>query len=127
MKIHMKLLYSTILIAVLIGVVEKITTIRAETKLENIYFILGSSPNFFTVFFSCLVISIISTNGLSYSIGYLIGVVIYEFMQIYMPERTFDILDIVFSILGFLVFYLIFKLFSKLKNKRQSEAGNHHH
>ena len=48
------------------------------------------------------------------SITAVIGLTLYEFVQVFMPERTFDIKDIIASIMGGLFSYYLYKLLNKI-------------
>lgn len=51
-----------------------------------------------------------------------VGTICYEFLQIYIPERTFDPLDIVGSVIGIMLVLPFAMLINKLIPQTQTEA-----
>lgn len=63
---------------------------------------LWSAPNFISAAFVGSLCSLWFGNAeASVSLGFATGLVIYEFLQLFIPERTFDVMDIAASVLGF--------------------------
>lgn len=110
MNVFLKIIYSAAMITILIFANEKIITVRVESEIEILRVILGSAPNFLSVFFISLIIGVVSKKKIEYPILYTIGLVLYEFVQIYIPDRTFDFFDIVASVLGLLFYLILLKL-----------------
>jgi hypothetical protein len=63
---------------------------------------LWSAPNFISAAFFGTLCALWFVNGEpSGSLSFTAGLVVYEFLQLAIPERTFDVMDIVASVLGF--------------------------
>jgi VanZ family protein len=95
----------------LIFTIENIGVSRGDARDQYWIFFLGIAPNFFSTLILSFVFLILLKKPMSYSIGVCLGIAIYEILQIYMPERTFDIFDIIASLLGLAVTLCIYQLF----------------
>lgn len=101
-------------------------TLFEELKLRpylfkhHINLLADSLPNFLAVVILFLCYSVIKfpldeRKSISVITSSVIGLSLYEVCQIWMPQRTFDIKDVIASILGGVFSYLIFYIISKVK------------
>jgi VanZ like family len=115
-------------IYLLLLVIALIFTLFEEIKLRpyllkhhiHTLFLADSLPNFLAVVVLFLGYSVIrfpldERKTISVIISSVIGLSLYEVCQIWMPQRTFDIKDVVASILGGAFSYLIFYLVGKVR------------
>jgi len=87
-----------------------IEKLRALNNLDGFYIIaiVGSLPNFISVIiFTCIVKLIKLKNIKQTIIGYSIVIVIYEVMQLFLENRYFDWVDIIFTVFGAVVMLII--------------------
>jgi len=83
----------------------------------NDFGIQGFAPNLFTALSMCLFASYWTNKGhIKTMIFVTSGILTYEIEQ-YWTERTFDILDIIATIIGLGVSILIFKLFDRKRKE----------
>ncbi len=81
--------------------------------IEGLGLIVGSFPNFIGSVAVCLGISI-AEGRISYSIFCgVVGVTLYEFLQLFIASRTFDYFDILASVLAGVVVFLFGIVFDK--------------
>lgn len=99
------------LILLLATLVEIVGGLRKNVNSVHMQFLYGVMPNFLTVMIISFACSVVSSKGFSYAVGFTIGTVFYEFMQILIPGRTFDLFDILASCLGFLFYLLMRKIY----------------
>lgn len=73
--------------------------------------LVGSLPNVNSVLFGSVLIYTIfyGSKKDAYPIGYTGGVILYEFLQIFINDRTFDYYGLLGSLVGYILFFLIFK------------------
>ncbi|HEY9261236.1 VanZ family protein [Chitinophaga sp.] len=101
-------------------------TLFEELKLRPYLFkhhlniIAGSLPNFLAVVIPFLGYALIKfpldeRKARSVITSFVIGLSLYEICQIWMPQRTFDLKDVIASILGGFFSYLIFYIIDKVK------------
>lgn len=92
----------SVLFSVVIGVCAFALQWSVES-LRNEYstVFLWSAPNFISAAFFGTLVSLCFGNGkVVSSLSFTIGLIIYEFLQLIIPGRTFDVLDIAASVLG---------------------------
>ncbi len=92
----------SVLFSVVIGVCAFALQWSVES-LRNEYstVFLWSAPNFISAAFFGTLVSLCFGNGkVVSSLSFTIGLIIYEFLQLIIPGRTFDVLDIGASVLG---------------------------
>lgn len=106
--------------AIMIYLNEEVSFYRLHSgnKEQIIKFILSSAPNFISTFFLCLVCYFSGKkNYFLYMIGLFIGTSLYEILQLFIPKRTFDLMDIAFSLIGFILAYVISAYLDKMIRK----------
>ncbi|MDO6426403.1 hypothetical protein Q4489_05225 [Thalassotalea sp. 1_MG-2023] len=89
---------------------EKVTVLR---KGDFVFFpfILGVLPSFISALFLPLAYSLfkeVKLIALKTSYGIVIGLFFYELSQVFIAEATFDYYDLIFTLLGGLLFTIIF-------------------
>lgn len=89
-------------------------------------FLADSLPNFLAVVVLFLGYSIIKfpldeRKTISTIVSVVVGLSLYELCQLWMPQRTFDIKDVVASVLGGAFSWLIFRIVNKLKPSTPSD------
>lgn len=101
-------------------------TLFEELKLRSYLFrhhmniLADSLPNFLAVVILFLGYAVIKfpldkRKSINVITSFVIGLSLYEVCQIWMPQRTFDIKDVIASVLGGAFSYLIFYMVSKVK------------
>jgi len=81
-------------------------------------FIAGSLPNFIAALIFCFGLTIFKSPAqqkdiLKITFGVVAGLVLYEFVQLFMPNMVFDVKDILASVLGGMVSYIVISLVNK--------------
>lgn len=94
--------------------------------------LLAALPNFLYVFCAVMAIPVIEEGLISngwpsatrlstLAVAFTVGTFIYEIIQIWMPKRTFDLLDIGASVIGAVAAWQVYKrLWQALKAKQSS-------
>ncbi len=120
-----KLIYALILSLILIFTLYEELSLRRYLFQHQDYILAGSLPNFLAPLILSFAFVIIKDLNDSKSIiraiaGIVAGLILYEFVQLMMPHMVFDVKDIIASILGGLLAYLLIRLinsFVKPKDK----------
>ena len=73
-----------------------------ELRTDGGSFILNGAPNFLAVPITCA-FAFLATSGNKSTTAFFcaLGIIGYEFIQLDIDERTFDVVDIVFSVFGY--------------------------
>jgi glycopeptide antibiotics resistance protein len=87
------------------------------------FYLADSLPNFLAVIIPFLGYSVIkfplnASKSLRLIFSFVAAMTLYEVCQLWMPERTFDIKDIIASVLGGVCSYLIFLLINKIYGEK---------
>ncbi len=81
---------------------------------------LWSAPNFISAAFFGTLVSLCFGNGkVVSSLSFTAGLIIYEFLQLTIPERTFDLMDIAASVLGFGLSVFILSCYRRMNGIQQ--------
>ncbi len=113
---YKRLIYSTILgLIVLFTAYEELSLRRYLFKVHKAIYIADSLPNFLAAMLSIFVYMIlknpVNKGEILKSVTFIVlGLVLYEFAQIWIPHMVFDIKDIIASVLGGVISYSIIYL-----------------
>ncbi|WDE05271.1 hypothetical protein SG34_028945 [Thalassomonas viridans] len=107
MKIYLRIFIALILVSL-------VNIEQSATSIDSVYYsaIMGSLPNLLSVVILGSLGQIFIKSDLTFYKfinGILVGTIIYEFMQINIDGRVFDWLDLLFSILGWLLIRLLYQ------------------
>ncbi|MFA0813375.1 hypothetical protein [Microbulbifer epialgicus] len=83
--------------------------------------IVGSLPNAISTLLGILLVAIIWGNKkfVQNASSYALGLVIYEILQLYLPERTFDIWDIVATLVVYFMVVVLYFAGSRILKERK--------
>ncbi|MGO4293074.1 VanZ family protein [Chitinophaga sp. RAB17] len=121
-------IYITLLIIILAFTLFEEVRLRPYLIKHHIttLFLADSLPNFLAVVVLFLGYSVIKfpldeRKTISTIVSVVVGLSLYELCQLWMPQRTFDIKDVVASVLGGAFSYLIFRIVNTLKPSTPSD------